>query len=569
MWAAGMLAVGALVATVAFHLRKQTFRDIRVSVAALLPEPPQSKAPKTRISLVAPLMSLRFWIRLAVIGLLLMALAPFLWALALPAAPDSRAVVVRIVLDTSASMQVGGPGASRFDQALGVLAGLPARIAAAAPDACTEWVVAGARLAALDAGAALPARPDRDGAPVGRLLAALSPQVAGSCGAVPSHAVVVTDTTPRPVSAPVFGGHVIWHQVGAPLPNAAIDAVSLLGGGLSGVAAKLSVRIAVYGADLDTIAVTGQGPEGPLDFAVRRDPDRDRGWLAEAEVRTAGRHDIEIAPGGGFDGDDRVTLQVSDPSNVAVDWQLPALPAPARFVAAPRNGTDAIRVAPVQALTAGGDPARAESWPAGRFLGTYAGWRTGTPTEIGPFLHQHPILAGLNLDVWAAGPPTPAGVTLPPGFVPVLRADLPGAPVWIAVRETPRGAIVPTPVPGGDTDQARLGAVVFFNALRWVAEGGGADALTPVWRDAQGGIGQEALSESDTARALAEPPDYARLGDAPRAAPVGPADSPVVVAASSGTGAETPLAPWYVLAALVMLLIDRAIGPVWRRRDQA
>src|SRR5690554_5927055 len=105
------LVTVALAGVIAWHARTSTFRDIRVSVARFMPQPPRSNAPRTKISLTKPLTSIRFWLRVAAIGLLLGALV--LSGVRLPAVTEAT-VGLRVVLDVSASMGVG----SRLEEAV-------------------------------------------------------------------------------------------------------------------------------------------------------------------------------------------------------------------------------------------------------------------------------------------------------------------------------------------------------------------------------------------------------------------------------------------------------------------
>jgi hypothetical protein len=288
------LAIPAAAAMFIWHLVRPSFRSLRVSMAHLLPDPPASRAPRSRISPVPPMGSPAFWLRMALAGLVIAALMAHL----LPptaTAPDTRRL--RIVLDASPSMTVG----DRFDQARAVVREVLSHGADAA-DLCIDLVIAGAsggpiRAERIEAALAS-LEPGGAGMPADRLIAALSGALPGGCGGAPTNAAIVTDLPPRPIPSAQFPGVALWRQVGAPAANVALTDVSVRGGGLGGARPSVIVRAQVFGAPVASPRIIFEDPEGARTVSLVADPARAGGWTVALPFRGPGRADRRRRLGG-------------------------------------------------------------------------------------------------------------------------------------------------------------------------------------------------------------------------------------------------------------------------------
>ncbi len=589
------VAIAAAVATLAFHMVRPNFRELRLSVSRFLPDLPRSQAPRNRFALSLPMRSLPFLLRSGVMLSGLLALAN-----TLPGAPPDRATAsgLRIVIDVSSSMAVpgdegSGPPASRLDLAHeAALAAHHAFLARAQPPngpgsevevACIEVITAGAEIRSIgryDDASATDALvnalrqvvPEDAGSPVGRLLQALSRPSEIECAA--SHALVISDRA-RPATDSGFPGLLLWHQIGQPVPNTAISGARLKGGGLVGEVAEVEIAIQTYGADPGEIVLSVLRDGAPLRPRLVRDPSRSGGWLAAVPAEDGGRLDISVAPEGAFKGDDRITLDIPDMSGLHVDWRLdtpsPILGLSGRALGEGSvDGTRSILVVPY------GDASFDHDGP---ILALYPGWQAREGATIGPFVQDHPLLAGLDFDVFEANAPATA-LELPEGAAMVIRpSGASESAFWIAARDGPRIAVVPEPLRTGDANRRNMSILLFLNALAWVAA---EDAQSPLFVSYLGPNVEpfpNPLMESDTAAAATRLPDYALFEMAPEALPrdagsagtdgntldeatAGPQPGPAVI------DPVKPIAAWLIAATLVLILAERSFGLIWTRRRQ-
>lgn len=524
-------ALGILV----WHLVKPAVRDLRISMARFLPDFEPSRAPKVRVSLVPPVGSVPFWLRVVLIALISIALWPQFLP---PLERDTSGQRVRVIVDRSPSMQVG----ERLDLARDAARAV-GDFVASMQEACLETVlVDGVSMTlvdgASDTGFAAPVRADQ-GMPASALLRALMPILSAGCDGPPTRAVIVTDLPPQSVAADLFGGAVIWWQVGEPAANLAIADVRVTGGGISDDDPRLEVLVSAFGweGDAPRVAIANGGQSDEI--TLRADPHRAGGWSGALPYLGDGETDLWLMSQDALASDDRLRVDVPVLDALAVDWALNALPRPAAFVP---GGADDLRVQEYQAnmVVPGDRPV---------VLG-YGGWGASQAGQVAFFQHQHPVLNGVNFDVLERH--MPQGLDrLPPGFVPVLRADGPGSPVIVAIRAVPRGVIVPLPVNGGPArDLSRL---LFANALRWTAAQNDQRALDPRHVTARGVTVRNALMESDTARPAAPAPDLSVLNDPAEASVRDPRTEPSV------------WVPWLLVAALLVFLAERGFGLIWRR----
>ncbi|WP_299771235.1 hypothetical protein [uncultured Tateyamaria sp.] len=541
-----ILSGAALAAVIGYHMVRPNYRDMRLSMAHLMPDPPESQAPKRKFSLRNLIASPRFWMRLICVALVALALFPLSFPKA--GSRDTLDRHVRIVLDASGSMGVVTGGESRMQQGVAAAREVLDRMQGDAR-ACVDMIVAGQSLRAVDvAGIGTEfstLEPILQGQPVATLIGGL--QEIGPCGATPTHAVVVTDVPEQLVPEAQFTGHLIWHQVGAPADNLALRDVTLSVGALHNRAPEITLRVASFGTAPSVVTVNALSPKGTqAEVALRRDEARTGGWIGSVPYEGAGTYRLELADGGALALDDIAELDVGALEQVTVDWRLSDLSQPRALVSGlAANG--AIVIAPYS----GSDMAL----PEAPFVLTYPGWPNAGSGTIGPFMRDHAVLRGVNFDVFEASPPR--AIATPGGVRAVIRPD--GAPgVWLAEKTGPRGMIVPHPDPQGTADERAMARLMFFNALSWVAQG--ATPTTPDMRyvTGDGAPVVDADAESDTARPLADPPTLELLDEPPLAV--------------SETGAPARQAreswmPWLFALVLLVMLAERGLGMVWRSRD--
>lgn len=554
-----MLVLGALCAVaglcaVAFHMVRPSHRDLRLSMGHLLPNPPPSQAPKQVFSLRSLLTSWLFWLRLLCVALVALALYPM--TIQGPA-PDKGPQHFRLVLDVSASMAVQDQaGQSRMEDARGSARTALDRmleLRADSPDICIDVALVGGGVSVLAMGEGgqlmNTVMPLPEGSAMATLLSALAMRAPTGCDSTPTHVVVVTDQPPQVVSPALFAGHLMWQQVGAPRDNLAIWTVEVSTGSLRDAAPRIDVRVASFGAVPATASVTVEGPGGTSLAALRRDENRVGGWRADLPFDGAGRYNVTLSDGGALSVDDTITLELGSVDRVAVDWRLPEVPRPAALL----QGTG-----DPSAITVGRYDGVGASLPDGPFVLVYDGWSVPGGGSIGPFMRDHPILDGVNLDVLERLAPRAVAVPAQHGLAHVIRPNAETG-TWIALRDTPRGAIVPMTPDSADDDIVGLSKLMFYNALSWVVEGGATVAPQLTHISAEGRAVPNALAESNTARALSQPASLALLAEPVLARPD---DAP----APDGSKRDSPMIPWQIGLVLLLILIERYFGFIWAQR---
>jgi hypothetical protein len=536
---------------------RPNFRDIRVSMAHLLPSPPPSQAPKRTFSIRALVASWLFWLRLVCVALVALALYP----MTVGVAQDQNGPQhFRLVLDLSASMAVEhSGGALRMDAARILAQQAFAKMSALqseTPETCVDVAFVTGGVTVVPAARAERllevAEASAEGASVATLLSAVSLAAPNACDSIPTHAVVVSDQPPQPVPPDRFAGAVIWQQVGIPRDNRAIWSARVNSGYLRDASRSIDLRVASFGTVPPAVSATVEGPSGTSLVAMRLDETRAGGWRADIPFEGAGTYRVTLADGGALSVDDTIVLELGPIDRIAVDWQVPDLPRPQALLQV-GEGSTTITVAQY----AGGNV----PLPEGPFVLVYEGWPTPRQNTIGPFMRDHPILEGINLDVFErVVPRTVEGLEID-GLASVIRPNG-QAGIWIGVRDVPRGAIVPRAAGAANDDVRGLSKLMFYNALSWVAQSANSVAPPPIYvtKDAQSV--PNALAESNTARALSDPVTLALLEEpfipGTRADPEG-----------ALAQQDSPLTPWLIAMVLAVLLIERGIGLIWKRQRDA
>jgi hypothetical protein len=562
MWVMAALCVGAGLCVIAFHLVSPNFRDIRLSMAHLMPPPPKSQASKYRFSLRNLVASWLFWLRFLCVVLIAMALYPMALTVPVPV-PEAGAQHFRLIFDVSASMGVENrDGQPRIIEAsvLGARAlEQMTQIETEASDVCIDvaFVAGGVTFAPMPQGLArvTAAVPYAQGSPMATLISALTLAAPTGCNTTPTHVVVVTDQPPQTVNQAAFSGHLMWQQVGAARDNLAIWSVDVTAATLRQTTPMIDIRIASFGTMPRSVTAEFEGPNGASTVAMRRDETRAGGWRADVAFDGAGTYRVRLLDGGAMLVDDTVELELGAVDRVAVDWRLETITRPSSLLEVVEGDTTIV-VAPYQ----GADMVL----PEGPFVLVYDGWSNmagGPPQTIGPFMRDHPILAGINFDVLERVAPRPASLSEELGLAHVIRPNT-GAGTWVGVRDTirdtARGAIVPLAFGSASEDVSGLSRLMFYNALSWVAKGHSADVAVLRYVDQNGETVPNARVESNTARALSDSASLSFLRDPVRVADAGDPSGPIT--------RNSPATPWLIGSTIILILLERLFGLIWDRR---
>jgi len=522
----------AMLAVLAAYLRRPPWRDYRPSAARFLQDVGGEVPRAVRFDPRRLLARWRLWLRLAV---LVMVLAAMTDLSAGPAATDDRRIGLLVVVDTSFSMTARSGAGTRLDEAVTLLSRLAGSLRAVAEElpVCSRVLLVDNQVRdGGPLGATLPAPRPRGGSAAG--LSAAVRHVPQDCA--PSQVVVITDL-PRP-GVTLGGGEgppPVWLTVGQPAANAGIVRVQLA----ASVDGRPGVEVTVAGNPVPS-SLDVMDPRGRRLRADRADPEDDgrfTRFVFRPEV--SGMHRVGLTNGGAYIGDDVVAVDVVEAQAVTVAWDSRA-PWPARpgwrRIDDPEAQAD-LAVVPAANGVITDRAARTLltfPWPS------QSGLERGDPATVGLFLEDHPILAGVSLDVFERVAPDPFS-SLPDGFSPVLT-DPEGRP-WIAISRVPSAVLLPEWREADDRDAANLIDTLFFNSLRWLIEDTrpslGIDWLTPDGRQIPGGAGEW------TAGRASELPEV----PAPQAA--------------SGIASPRPLWPWLVLFAASLTVVDRLAG-LWR-----
>ena len=365
-----IFVVGSGVALLAWHLVRPNFRDLRISMAEFLPDLQQSSALRGRISLVPPIASPPFLLRMLVLA----AMVAALWSSLLPRLPDANndtTTHLRIVLDLSPSMGLG----SRLDSAAHAIDVIRSRMEERHPNSCIDIALVGETIRTVEINLIdvllTSIRTEAHGIPASSLLSALE-LPGGKCTSRPTHGVMVTDLPPTPNTGG-FDGVLAWWQLGSPLPNFALTGLHLTGIGLGSEEPSLIVSAYGYGSVNATPTLSLTGPSGKSHAEMRPDVSRTGSWTAELPYSGAGIYEIALNQGGAYEGDDRVRTELPDLLRPAVDWQFADLSRPPGLSQGNRKDT----------LVTGFVPTAIPSDRPALLL--YDGWRKSREARIGFF----------------------------------------------------------------------------------------------------------------------------------------------------------------------------------------
>lgn len=524
------VAACALAVVAAYLRRPRVRRRLRLGSARFLAE--FSPARRSRLA-AAPLFASRlFVIRMGFLAVI----AAALMFTVNTAPPDIAARLgLRILVDTTASMGITGSteGTTRAQEARKLVDALVKATQAQAQaehfPLCTRIFAVDRETRQVTADVTDLLSPRRQGGDPRMLMAAA---LGDDPSCPPTHVVVVTDRRKPAIPAAADGRSVLWWQVGRPMPNAAIEAVSVDADPLITGPATVRFNVHRYGpASTRAAAVTGPGgvvlatrgcAGGPSEFCF--------------EANASGRYTIALPGTDAFPDDDRAVVDVPQIKALAVDWRLRDEPAPAAL--AVDTGPGAILVA------------RAEDRPdisSRRAVLISGRWRPSAgAAKLGFFNPDDPLLENVNVDLIEQAAPSP--LPAPEGFVRAAAVD--GSDIVAHRAGGARAALIPPPLTAPDAAAPLRNAslLLLANALRYVSADAGAPHAAVSFIDADGRELPDVRFESDTA----EDGDRTDLtaAIAPRRARAG--------------GGGEPLWPWIIVAALAILAVERAMALPWR-----
>ena len=322
--------------------------------------------------------------------------------------------------------------------------------------------------------------------------------------------------------------------MGAPARNLGITAVEAIPATFSTGVDRIRVQVSAFAAAVASAELSVIGPAGPVPVQEESAGADGTRWFAFVPDLT-GRYVMRSQPAGAYEGDDRAVVDVERTRGLAVDWRIADLPMPNLEGWIDGGGAADVRIASLSALTAA---QRAEP-----FLAIAGNYIPAAAARVAYFVEGTPLLEGINLDALERSGPVGL-LTLPDGFSPVLRAA--DGSVWLAVRQSPRSAIVLPPQPFQQRRDIRnVSLLLFFNALRWITSG--SDSVPLAHLETGAGVAiVSGFGEGDTSREALSNGTVAML------APV-----------TSAPG-RAPFWPWIVLIAIALLALERAASIKWR-----
>lgn len=529
-----LFIVGCFAALLIWYMRRPNFTRLRLSAARFMPPLPPAQSSRTRWVPTAPMLHWRFYLRSAILGLLVAACFIF----STRAINEGRAVNLSIIVDTSHSMGVDGRrSANRVTEVLNALAN---HLSDLAKDAKVCFVLrevdVSVREIATPSIEALKSykptvRPE--GADGTRLLNAAA-MPSETCR--PLQSVILTD---RPAPAGLLASlevPTIWLDLSKPSDNVGFVK-------LRGHAAPLDqhespvVEISHYGKAPPQLSVEIKSVNGvklvPVDVSLPSP------WQLKIDVPD-GPVRLTLIPGGAYGGDDRLIFTAQAAAPLKVKWKISDLLMPQIFSRdaslVDSTETPTLLVAP---LSPG-----VESEIVGPTVFVYPGIDVSASDRekrrLGLFVEGSGLLAAVNFDLLEERM-RPLDVT-PLNFSPIVQ-DSQGD-IVIAAHSNPRAVLIPGPYTTLDENGRRLWLTLLFNSLRWVLKDG--DQVTPAeFVDSNGKIISNAVLESDTA--------------APERSVGAIEDIQPILHGKN----EIPVWPWLVAAAALLLAIERMVGVGW------
>ncbi|CAM2068417.1 BatA domain-containing protein [Sulfidibacter corallicola] len=463
-----LLAFAAIaLVMIVVHMTRPPHERREISSARFFDRLPPAREKRSRMKWSKPTDSPPFFLRMAILALLVSALLATGWRA--PTPDEASAARVWVLIDTSSGMTTNTGSGSLWNLAHQRLVELANLIDSG--DSNQEW---SGRLSSFD----MERRDHLADGSIDDILNAvdtLKPRALGTALDLVqathrearrlmdrnptegfSHMLVLSDQPAPDWVAEAEAPVVVWLDVSVPVPNAGIHRIDTRRDALSGEIGSISVELRAQGPSVpSTLVVEGNRGSSRHDLTFAQGVARHR-----IDRPGAGRYRLTLEPNDAYLQDNRAEIEISPNRIPRLDWRLKDRTWAAILGAPATTPTDRNQRPPtdmvVQAVTATSD---AEIDPNTPRLMIGNGYKKGN-SLVYDFREDHPLLANLNLDAaeTMAVVPTP----LPDGFTPVLR-DTDGN-TWLAWRASPPAAFV-AGLPQGQDTLRRFSTTAFFNAV--------------------------------------------------------------------------------------------------------
>jgi hypothetical protein len=349
-----------------------------------------------------------------------------------------------------------------------------------------------------------------------------------------SHILVVTDI-PNPgwlwESEDI---EVVWRDIGQPVDNVGFTNIRATRNPLTGLASEVLIEVSAFGTAQENtkLLITAHDGTKVKDEVLKWQPNQL--WQGTFVPFAVGEYQLQLSPGGAYTYDDIAVINIDDAQVIRVDWQLQDLGLLRQMGWISDKKNPQLRVTSSLKKT--------KDIPT---LIIGPGYRTNSGSKgfsvIRDFMEASPLLADVNFD--AVETLKMNGIELPDGFQPVLRGM--DGKIWLAQADQPLRAFVPG-LPTGTADVlGRFSATVFFNAIRWLVQKRGLPSLYTL---------TSPYEPEPAANRLALHRDEGNTHRIPRSSGKLEDLKPV-----TGKGAGIPLWPIFLMAAVVLFLIERAL----------
>lgn len=469
------LAGGFLILMTAIHMARPYYEKRRLSQARFFADLSAVMQTDRRWRPGNPLRSFAFYLRLLFSLLLLLAFWMTFLDYGMIHGEMHQAIGLWLLMDTSASMSAVQNGRPRLGWAQ-----LEVSLAVAQMSELSENSDICFRLSTfdlerrdllprVDATTAIASLPQLEIRPLGtdlRLIRAAVSEVIpssevneSSVNCPVTHLLVITDL-PAPDWLAEVDFPIIWRDIAVSLDNVGFSDLYALRDPLSGTINQVYLEVTAFGTPPTTVQVKVEGPDGHLVMEEQiTDWAGAQVWRGNFTPDQGGVYQMSLSPGGLYDYDDIAPLFIEEIAKPSVDWQLEDTTIPALLNWRIEPGSDFLRVVPYEMPLLGvGVPTL--------YVGDAYDHLINEPQYISDFEEGSPLLLDVNLD--AVEQLGLRGISLPDGFIPVLRGE--NENTWLAQREDLPAAYIPGLPVFSDDNLGRFSTLVFLNAVQWLTQ---------------------------------------------------------------------------------------------------
>ncbi|MCP4111360.1 MAG: hypothetical protein GY749_38495 [Desulfobacteraceae bacterium] len=455
VWFLGLL-IGALVAV---HMTRPYLENRKISSARFFKDLPRVKKGQPRLRLSNPLLSPLFFIRFAVLLLLMAALVSTHFKFG---TGHSESIGMWILADTSASMSTLQNRLPRMATAKEEINRVINQVKDKTRnnDLCMKlsWFdlelhdLVETRHAGTVRQFAEKLNYRALGTDLNLIRSVLKlPEKDSECTV--SHVVVITDQ-PAPEWVSDQNIRVIWRDISTIEDNIGFTGIRPSRNPLTGLVQKVVVTARAFGTPPANAHLTVTGPDGNTVLSPGSNWDNNT-WRGTFSPGIPGQYELRLWPGGAYHFDDHAIINISEGQAIRVDWQLEEHDIPRQF------GWIQDRINPHFRIIS--QDKTMDQSPT-LVIGKGYNHMPGPQNEILYFDETSPLLDDLNFDIVES-----LGmydVKVPGDFEPVLNTV--GGHTWIARRKNPPAVFIPNLPTYTDDNMGRLSTTIFFNAVRWL-----------------------------------------------------------------------------------------------------